>query len=180
MNFIKILTIVGSFFVINCVFATSPQLNLTSMNNQGSLNITLKVANFDTIKNVEFHGLKETSVSNREILLNTSSKNKQNNQFKQTLSLMPIKAQTISVYVTAEVNSKKLTSNTVKIKITQDQVKKFQQYQKRQAGLHHQKIQNYINDQIKAQQELFENINVFMKKQYDEILKEQKRIFEEF
>lgn len=183
MNIRKILMIVGSIFVINCVFATNSQLNLTSINNQDLLSITLNVANLDTIKNVKFHGLESIPVSNREVFLNTSSNNKQSNRFKTTLLLTPVKPQTISVYVTAEVNGKKLTSNIVKVTVTESQIKKFQQKQKKQAELDRQKIkkiQKHINDQIKAQQEFFDDINTFMKKQHDEILKEQKEFLKNF
>lgn len=182
MNLKKLITITCLVILSGLTYALNPSLNLSGVSKQQELSITLTVKDANTIQNLQFKGLESVPIVGREVVFNSSSNNESANQFQTKLYLMPLTAQTVTVYVTATVNGKKLESNKINLVITKDQVTAYQVQQKQQAILarkQYQKLQKQIDTQIKSQQKFFDNINSLMQKQQAEMLKTQQEMLKD-
>lgn len=155
-------------------------LILTNMNTNDGTSLTLQIQDANTIKDVKYVGLDNFQVLGREVSINNSSTKTPKNTFSNKLILMPTKAESTTVSVTANVDGKTITSNTVNFVITKEQLAQLQQKQKQQQlanKKYMQEMQKNINEQFKAQQKLFRDMDKAMQKQFDDIQKMQQKMF---
>ena len=156
--------------------AAVPTLSLSNTNNSAGVNLIFKVQNAKNIKEVKFSGLDDFQVLGREITINTASDNESHNTFTSKLALLPTKAESAIVYVSANVDGVVATSNKVSLIITRQQLLELKRKQQAQQALnkkYQQQIRKQIDHQFKIQQKFFEDMNAIMRKQQQEILKAQ-------
>lgn len=180
MKLKQILLSSGFLLASGYVFAATPSLNLSGINSNESVNITLKIQNARNIKDVKFVGLDNFQVLSREVNFNTSSDNESNNVFISKYALAPTKAESSSIYVTANIDGKNYTSDMLVFNITKQQLDAFNKYQKQQQQLTQkqmQKMQDAINQQFKVQQQYFDNMNKLMQQQQEEMMRAQQLLF---
>lgn len=170
----------GLFAASNLVFAASPVLSLSGINSPESVSLTLQIKNAEKIKDIKFTGLDNFQVLGREVNFNTSSNNESENVFVSKFILAPTKAESSAVYVTATVNGKTYNSNQVLFYITKQQIDAFNKAQQERQKMNQkqmQKMQDSINQQFKAQQQYFDNMNKLMQQQQEEMFKMQQQLF---
>ncbi|HMT03855.1 MAG TPA: hypothetical protein PKD00_11260, partial [Burkholderiales bacterium] len=161
----------GFIFCANMVFASNnPSIMLSDSSDKNSISVTLKITNAKNIKDIKFNGIDNIPVVGREISFNSSSANKSNNVFQS--KLLPSKVESSNISVTANLDGKNYTSNQILFKVTQQQldiIKSNQQKQQAIAKKQMQELQKQITEQMKAQQQFFNNINKILLKQQEEI-----------
>lgn len=172
----KTVHILFSFiFFSNMVFASNnPSIALSDSTDKNSISVTLKITNAKNIKDIKFNGTDNIPIIGREISFNSSSASESSNVFQSKLYLLPSKVESSAISVTANLDGKNYTSNKILLKITQQQldiIKSNQQKQQALAKKQMQELQKQITEQMKAQQQFFNNINKLLLKQQEEIRK---------
>lgn len=178
---LKYILLSSGLLASSCVFAAAnPVLSLSGINSPESVNLTLQIKNAQKIKNIKFTGLDNFQVLGREVNFNTSSSDESSNVFMSKFTLAPTKAESSAVYVTVNIDGKDYNSNQVLFNITPQQVDNFKRLQKERQLANQkqlQKMQDSINQQFKAQQQYFDNMNKLMQQQQEEMFKMQQQLF---
>lgn len=178
-----ILTTLLSVVSSVAIAATNPALTLSNTGTDTQPSITLTANNATNISNIKFNGLKDFSIIGREVSFNSSSEKNGENKFITKLYLKPLAAATNSVFVTANINDKNLTSNKIDLNITKTQLGTYNANEKKEAQLAKSRaieINKQIMAQMKEQQKFFDNINSLMQKQEAEMFKQQQEMMKAF
>lgn len=175
-------TFLSSIFAFSMA-AMQPTLSIKSSGSTSQPSITLTADNASEVSNIKFNGLKGFSIIGREVSFSSSSEKNFTNKFETKLYLKPLKAETNSVFVTANVNDKNLTSNKIDLSITKSQLDAYNANEKKEsqkAKIRTAETNKQIMVQIKEQQKFFNNINSLMQKQEAEMLKQQQEMMKAF
>jgi len=138
--------------------AQAPSITLTSKNQSGASVVTMTVTNSQKVSKVRLNGLNNLNVIGQNI-----TENAQNGvgQVVATYYLAP----SVGTYVlnaSGVVNGQGVTSNTLNLTITQQDVTNFKNYvtaEQKQCQQQSQKMQKKINKEMKQQQKLMNEMN---------------------
>lgn len=180
---LKHILLSSALIVANSIaHAEVPIISLDSTNTAESLNILLTIKNASKIQGVNIVGLDNFQIYGREVNFNTLSTSESNNVFTSKLFLAPVKAESSTVYANVTIDGKKYSSNKVVLFINQQQIDNYKQRQKSQIKANNkqmQVLQKQIDQQMKAQQQYFDNINKIMLQQQQDMQKAQEQLFKD-
>jgi len=136
----------------------APTITLATKNMSGASIITMMITNAQNVSKVKLNGLNNLSVIGQNV-----SENSQNGvgQITATYTLAP----TVGSYVlnaSGVVNGEGITSNTINLTLTKQDVTNFQNYvqaQKTKNMQNQQKMQQLFMQQMKEQQQLMNQMN---------------------
>ncbi len=184
MKFKNLIFSASALYIGNfSAYADAPSLNITGINSNESISITLTVQNANNIKSIKFNGLDNFQLLTREVNFKTSSDNESENLFVSRYTLAPTKAESSNIYVTANVDGKTYNSNHLTFNVSQAQIDSFRKQQQQKAIANQKamkKIQQDIDQQFKAQQKYFDDMNKMMRQQQEQMLKTQRELFKNF
>lgn len=178
-KFIFIASFLGFSGLVMAITPTPSLLLTNSTTDNSTINITLKVENATNINNIKFNGLNNFPVVGREVSFSSSTTAANTNQFQTKFYLEPLKAESATVYVTANVDGKNMSSNKIVLNVTKAQIDNYKKKQQQQAALENKRMKDLneqIMQQMQEQQKFFDNINKLMQKQQNEMLKQQQEL----